>query len=40
MGLNLSNRHIAHELDLKKDDTQQRTSQLRQGIVRKKPSPT
>ena len=40
MGLNLSNHHIAQELDLNKDDAQQMTSQLRQGIVRKKPSPT
>ena len=31
---------IAQELDLNKDDAQQMTSQLRQGIVRKKPSPT
>jgi len=27
MGLNLSNHHIAHALDLKKDDTQQMTRQ-------------
>lgn len=40
MGLNLSNHQIAHELDLNKDDAQQMTSQLRQGIVLKKPSPT
>ena len=40
MGLNLSNHKIAQELDLNKDDAQQMTSQLRQGIVRKKPSPT
>lgn len=40
MGLNLSNHQIAHELDLNKDDAQQMTSQLRQGMVRKKPSPT
>ena len=39
MGLNLSNHHIAKELDRNKDDVQQMTSQLRQGIVRKKPSP-
>lgn len=37
MGLNLSNRQIAQELDLNKDDTQQMTSQLRSGIVQKKP---
>jgi hypothetical protein len=40
MGLNLSNHQIAQELDLNKDDAQQMTSQLRQGMVRKKPSPT
>jgi transposase-like protein len=39
MGLNLSNHQMAHELDLNKDDAQQMTSQLRQGIVRKQPSP-
>jgi transposase-like protein len=37
MGLNLSNSQIAQELDLNKDDTQRMTSQLRQGIVVKKP---
>jgi hypothetical protein len=40
MGLNLSNHQIAQELDLNKDDAHQMTCQLRQGIVRKKPSPT
>jgi transposase-like protein len=40
MGLNLSNHQIAHALDLNKDDAQQMTSPLRQGIVLKKPSPT
>ena len=40
MGLNLSNAQIAKELDLNKDDVHQMTSQLRQGIVSKKPSPT
>jgi hypothetical protein len=40
MGLNLSNHQIAHELDLNKDDAQQMTSQLRQGILLKKSSPT
>ena len=40
MGLNLSNHQIAQELDLNKDDAQQMTSQLRQGIVFKKSSPT
>lgn len=37
MGLNLSNEQIAAELDLDKDDVHQMTSQLRQGIVEKKP---
>jgi transposase-like protein len=40
MGLNLSNHQMAHELDLNKDDAPQMTSQLRQGIGLKKPSPT
>ena len=40
MGLNLSNAQIAKELDLNKDDVHQMTSQLRQGIVSKTPSPT
>jgi len=33
MGLNLSNRQIAHELDINEDDAQQFTRQLRQGVV-------
>ena len=37
MGLNLSTHQIAAELDLKKDNAQQMTSQLRSGIVEKKP---
>lgn len=37
LGLNLSNHQIAHELDLNKDDVQAMTSQLRSGIVAKKP---
>ena len=37
MGLNLSTHQIAQELDLNKDDAQQMTSQLRTGIVEKKP---
>ncbi len=37
MGLNLSNQQIAQELDLDKDDVHQMTSQLREGIVAKKP---
>ena len=37
LGLNLSTHQIAAELDLNKDDAQQMTSQLRLGIVEKKP---
>ncbi len=37
MGLNLSTHQIAAELNLNKDDAQQMTSQLRSGIVEKKP---
>lgn len=37
LGLNLSTHQIAAELDLNKDDAQQMTSQLRSGIVEKKP---
>lgn len=37
MGLNLSNRQIAQELDLDESDVHQMTSQLRQGIVDSKP---
>lgn len=33
MGLNLSNRQIARELDLNKDDVQRMTEQLRAGVV-------
>jgi transposase-like protein len=40
MGLNLSNAQIAQELDLNKGDTHHMTTQLRQGIVTKAPSPT
>lgn len=36
MGLNLSNRQIAAELGLHKDDVQQMTEQLRSGVVTKK----
>jgi hypothetical protein len=35
MGLNLSNRQIAQELDLNKDDVQAMTRQLREGLVKK-----
>jgi len=38
MGLNLSNQQIARELNLNKDDVQKMASQLRQGIVNKKPA--
>jgi hypothetical protein len=37
MGLNLSNEQIARELDLNSSDVHQMTSQLREGIVKKKP---
>ncbi len=34
MGPNLSNQQIGRELDLNKDDVQEMTTQLREGIVR------
>src|ERR671916_1304461 len=37
MGLNLSNEQIAKELDLDPDDAQRMTTQLREGIVQRKP---
>jgi len=37
MGLNLSNRQIAHELDLDEDSAQQMATQLRNGIVARMP---
>lgn len=37
MGLNLSNRQIAQELELDEDDVHQMKGQLRQGIVAGKP---
>ena len=40
MGLNLSNQQIAQELGLNKDDVQQMSCLLREGIVDKKPSPS
>jgi transposase-like protein len=40
MGLNLSNAQMAQEVDLNKDDVHHLTTQLRQGIVAKTPSPT
>lgn len=36
MGLSLSTHQVAQELDLKKDDAQQMTTQTRLGIVEKK----
>src|SRR5690242_20801534 len=38
MGLNLSNRQIAQELDLNEDDVQAMTEQLRSGLVAKTPA--
>jgi transposase len=40
MGLNLSNEQIAQELDLNSDDVQKMVSQLREGIVQRKPEVT
>ena len=37
MSLNLSNRQIADELGLNKDDVQAMTQQLREGVEKKKP---
>lgn len=37
MGLNLSNRQIAQELDLHQDDVQVMTTVLREGVDKKKP---
>lgn len=39
MGLNLSNEQIAQELDLNKDDLHEMTTQLRSGVVERKPKP-
>ena len=39
MGLNLSNRQIAVELDLHENDVQVMTKRLREGIVEHKPKP-
>jgi transposase-like protein len=38
MGLNLSNRQIAKELDLGVSDVQEMTTQLREGVVAKRPA--
>jgi transposase-like protein len=35
MGLNLSNKQIAKELDLNRSDVQQMTTQLREGVIKK-----
>lgn len=35
MGLNLSNKQIAKELDLNRNDVQQMTTQLREGVIKK-----
>jgi DNA-binding transcriptional regulator LsrR (DeoR family) len=40
MGLNLSNRQIAHELDLSESDAQEMTERLRDGIVARTPPTT
>jgi transposase-like protein len=40
MGLNLSNAQIAQALDLNKNDAHHMTTQLRQGMVAKKPAST
>ncbi len=38
MGLNLSNRQIAKELDLDRSTVQEMTAQLREGIVQRRPA--
>lgn len=38
MGVNLSNSQIAQELELDPDSAQDRTTQLRQGILAKQPA--
>ena len=40
MGMNISNLQIAHELDLNEDDARKMTSQLREGIVARRPEVT
>jgi biotin operon repressor len=35
MGLNLSNKQIAKELDLNRSDVQQMATQLREGVIKK-----
>ncbi len=39
MGLNLSNRQIAHELGINEDDAQHMTRQLRGGVVEASTTP-
>lgn len=39
MGLNLSNRQIAQELGLNKDDAHRMTSCLRRGVIERQPTP-
>jgi predicted transposase YdaD len=34
MGLNLSNKQIARELDLDRSEVQQMTTQLREGVIK------
>ena len=38
LGLHVSNRQIAHELDLNQDDVQVMTEPLRAGLVAKRPA--
>jgi len=38
MGLNLSNAQIAKELDLDRGDVQKMTQQLREGLLKKRPT--
>ena len=40
MGLNLSNEQIAQELDLAPDDARRMATQLREGVVQRKPEVT
>lgn len=39
MGLNLSNKQIAHEVDLCVSDVQRMTATLRSGVIERKPEP-
>src|SRR5512135_2854159 len=40
MGLNLSNQQIAEELDLNRGDVQEMTTELRSGVVERRPPVT